>query len=208
VADSLRDFEKRLQGSKDRQLGRIGRGAIAHMADTLSLYEYVKSRSTIYTDPQGEDWWNPFTWFPCWDEAFDLEIETVRELNETFGTNHNFLHQFTPEERATIEAALNTTIEWRGAFETSKKCLKEREIVLKGSKICVVTAGVADAAAACCVSIVVADKLLSAGVSGMTIQEQIALTATLLRAAREAGNGPLAAQLAAHLAYLEQQLPK
>ncbi|MBC7352017.1 MAG: hypothetical protein H5U08_06635 [Thermogutta sp.] len=63
-------------------------------------------------------WWNPFAWFNWgidWSEAVDEELAIVRQLNQTFGTRHTRLDQFTAEERARIEQALGQKFNWEAA---------------------------------------------------------------------------------------------
>ncbi|GAB6188008.1 hypothetical protein [Thermopirellula anaerolimosa] len=97
-------------------------------------------------------WWNPFTWFGWgidWSEAVDQEIELVRQLNQTFGTAHTRLDQFTAEERARIEQALGRKFNWEqaSAIRASERELQIRDKVLLGSQVSLAGAAVADAAA-------------------------------------------------------------
>lgn len=97
-------------------------------------------------------WWNPFTWFSWgidWSDAIDQELAVVRQLNQTFGTAHTRLDQFTAEERAMIERALGQKFNWEAAsaIRASERDLQIREKVLLGSQVSLVAAGVADAAA-------------------------------------------------------------
>ncbi|ASV73585.1 hypothetical protein THTE_0983 [Thermogutta terrifontis] len=70
-------------------------------------------------------------------------------MNQTFGTRHTRLDQFTAEERARIEQALGQKFNWEAAsaIRASDQELRVRDKVLLGSQVSLVAAGVADAAA-------------------------------------------------------------
>lgn len=70
-------------------------------------------------------------------------------MNQTFGTAHTRLDQFTAEERAMIEQALGQKFNWEAAsaIRASEGELRVRDKVLLGSQVSLAAAGVADAAA-------------------------------------------------------------
>ncbi|GAB6166132.1 hypothetical protein JCM19992_21320 [Thermostilla marina] len=116
-------------------------------------------------------WWNPFTWFNWgvdWSEAVDQEIALVRQLNQTFGTMHTRLDQFTAEERAMIEQALGQKFNWEAAsaIRASEGELRVRDKVLLGSQVSLVAAATADAAAAGCAAAGVNPWMGTAGIHG------------------------------------------
>ena len=115
----------------------------------------VKGNGEAHAGDRGRPewrWWNPFTWFSWgidWSEAVDQELALVRQLNQTFGTGHTRLDQFTAQERAKIEQALGQKFNWEAAsaIRASERELEIRDKVLIGSQVSLVAAGIADASA-------------------------------------------------------------